>query len=88
MRNDLKAMGLQTGNTATTEILAWAICIGGIALIIGALYGIVYLTGSMTCESKWSQSGLEHDYKFFGGCMVRRHDGAWVPADTIRNGNQ
>lgn len=53
-------------------------------IILGfvVLMGLAYLGESKACDTK-AQSFEDHEYHFFGGCMVK-HNGKWLPLDNIR----
>jgi hypothetical protein len=74
---------------ASDSLAAWAITIviflAMLAAVVVPLMGLVYWVKSSKCEARWERSGLQSDYGLWQGCMVRRLDGTWVPADNVRD---
>lgn len=48
------------------------------------LAGVLWVQ-SAQCSSRWERSGLQSEFRVFGGCIVHRKDGTWVPAAAIRD---
>lgn len=39
---------------------------------------------AVRCHVQWAESGFQSQYKLGAGCLVRKPDGTWIPASTLR----
>jgi hypothetical protein len=66
----------------TKEMLA-----GVLAMVVVAALMLLLVAwlSSEVCEKQWARSGLKSHWQVFGGCIVQRKDGTWVPASAMRD---
>lgn len=66
----------------------WKFIATGLLVFVVAIAAVVvggYLWKRAECMNRWERSGYLSEYRFIGGCMVRRHDGTWLPAGNLRD---
>ncbi len=58
----------------------------GLACLLGAIlcYLPVALLSRAECNAQWERSGFQHSWGPIQGCMIRREDGTWIPAEAYR----
>ena len=50
-----------------------------VLLIVGALaVGGAYALERPSCIARWTDSGIETRWSFFGGCQLRQANGDWI----------
>lgn len=54
------------------------------ASVVGAVLFLLNLGAEKQCHAQWDESGMQHRYSFFSGCMIQRKDGTWIPGDAYR----
>jgi len=59
----------------------------GSLIMIGIIFVIYSLFGTMNCSNRWGGSTFESRYDWFGGCKVQTASGGWVPEDRVREIN-
>ena len=62
---------------------------GGLVLVLVFVYGAVAIPpmawlSDNECKLHWHDSGLQSEWGFVSGCMVRLRDGRWVPDRVVR----
>jgi len=45
---------------------------------------VVVAAKSFTCSRRWADSGLQTDFKVFGGCRVSKDGVHWIPESSYR----
>lgn len=55
-----------------------------IAFVFAVAVCVDWVAGSVSCGSRWGDSGLRSKYSPLSGCLVRLSDGRWLPEDRVR----
>lgn len=56
-----------------------------VALVVTALICFAaYAVKAHACNQRATLMGLQHDYGFFQGCMVKVDDKRWAPIEYVR----
>lgn len=61
---------------------AWVIIVS-VVIVAVATVGDIVLDG-YGCVSKWEGSGLDPQYKVFGGCTIKLPDGSRIPTSAYK----
>lgn len=56
---------------------------GVIAVVLGVIYAIFWVPGTIGCASRWSGSSFDTRYGVLSGCQVKA-TGRWVPERVYR----
>ncbi|HLA29263.1 MAG TPA: prepilin-type N-terminal cleavage/methylation domain-containing protein [Syntrophales bacterium] len=54
-----------------------------IAVAILAILALIPIAGKMECDGQASRIGKQHEWTFFGGCMIE-DKGRWIPLKNYR----
>lgn len=60
------------------------ITISGFALFIGLLWGLTLPIAMIGCHNAWKSSGMDYEYRSFGGCMIEVSEGKWIQENRFR----
>lgn len=66
------------------EAVVIAILAGFCAAALLVVLGVSYVIGDLKCSARWRDSGYEHRYGLVSGCQVKRPNGTWAPAASMR----
>jgi len=56
-----------------------------VVIVFGLIFGGVFITSKIECESKAEALGYSCDYKFFQGCLLIKPDGKRVLLEQLRD---
>jgi len=62
-------------------ILLWILCM---LIIIGACFGLGYISSVYVCKETGSKMNFPSQYNGGIGCMIQMPDGKWIPLANYR----